>query len=90
MKLLRFPYHEEKNKVIRSGDNSIIRRVGRQTKLHFQNDFGNKHKSLLMFSSIASDTELSIIWRWVLYKTKTSVDLVNTWLHPEQMECLVC
>ena len=43
-----------------------------------------------MFSSIASDTELSIIWRWVWYKTKTSVDLVNIWLHPEQMECLVC
>ena len=51
-------------------------------------------KGLLMFGSIASETELSkpfwcICW-WVIYRTTTSVDLVICWLHCEQMEWLVC
>ena len=49
-------------------------------------------KGLLMFGSIASETELSkpfwcICW-WVIYRTTTSVDLVICWLHCESKVCL--
>ena len=51
-------------------------------------------KSLLIFGSIASETELSkpfwcICW-WVIYRTTTSVDSVICWLHCKQMEWLLC
>ena len=94
-----FLFNQEKiNTTTQSDDISIITNVGKETKCHSKATLPEwfsrwTQKSLLMFRSIASETELSkpfwcICW-WVIYRTTTSVDLVIFWLHCEQMEWLV-